>query len=107
MSPSTETLEREVAMSQITVLARASCHPGREDEMEHALRTNAEASRHEPGCIAYAVLRGENSAFATVEHWRSQADFDQHMTTPHVQTLFAALGPLLATAPEITPFREV
>jgi quinol monooxygenase YgiN len=45
--------------------------------------------------------------FMTVQRWRTRADADQHMTTPHVQTLLAAIGPLLAAPPEITVMREV
>jgi quinol monooxygenase YgiN len=94
-------------MSEITVIARAKVQPGREDEMERALRTNAETSRGEAGCVSYTVLRGDDGAFMTVERWRTQADADQHMATPHVQTLFATITPLLASPPEIKSFREV
>ncbi|MEO8383014.1 MAG: putative quinol monooxygenase [Acidobacteriota bacterium] len=94
-------------MSEITVVARAKVKPGLEDEMERALRENAEASRCEGGCLAYSVLRGDDGAFMTVERWRTRADVDQHMAAPHVQTLFAAIGPLLEGAPEITMYKEI
>jgi quinol monooxygenase YgiN len=94
-------------MSEITVVARAKVQPGREEEVASALRTNAEASRRESGCVSYTVLRGEDGSLMTLERWRTRADLDQHMTTPHVQTLFATIGPLLASAPEITVFHEV
>jgi len=94
-------------MSEITVVARAKAKPGTEEELERALRVNAEASRNEGGCVSYSVLRGDDGVFMTVERWRTRADADQHMTTPHVQALFAAIGPLLAAPPEITAMREV
>ena len=94
-------------MSEITVVARAKARPGTEEEMERALRENAEASRCEGGCVSYSVLRGDDGVFMTVERWRTRADADQHMTTPHVQQLFAAITPFLDGAPEITVFREV
>jgi quinol monooxygenase YgiN len=94
-------------MSEVTVVARAKFRPGTEEEAERALRANAESSRSEGGCISYSVLRGDDGVFMTVERWRTRADADQHMTTPHVQQLFAAITPLLAGPPEITTFREV
>lgn len=94
-------------MSEVTIIARAKVQPGREDEVERALRENAAASRDESGCVSYSVLRGDDGAFMTIERWRSKADADQHMTTPHVQTLLQTIGPMLAAAPEISVFREV
>ncbi|HEX2062532.1 MAG TPA: putative quinol monooxygenase, partial [Thermoanaerobaculia bacterium] len=78
-----------------------------EDAVERALLENAAASRREEGCISYSVLRGDDGTFMTVERWRSRADADQHMTTPHVQTLLGTIGPLLAAAPQISVLREL
>lgn len=94
-------------MSEITVIAHAKAKPGAEDEIERALRENAEESRKEGGCASYIVLRGDDGTFMTVERWRTRSDFDQHMTSPHVQKLFGAIGGLLAGAPEISVLREV
>lgn len=94
-------------MSEITVVARARIRPGHEEEAERALRANAEASRCEGGCVSYSVLRGDDGVFMTVERWRTRADADQHMTTPHVQALLGTIGPWLAEPPEITVMREV
>lgn len=96
-------------MSELTVIARARAQAGREAEMEAALRTNAEASRGEAGCLSYSVLRGaeDPQLFMTVERWRSKADADQHMGTPHVQSLFATITPMLASQPEIVAYVEV
>jgi len=94
-------------MSEITVIARAKVKPGNEPAMEAALRTNAETSRCEAGCVSYSILRGDDGTFMTVERWKSQEDADSHMTTPHVQTLLQTIGPLLAAPPEISVMREV
>lgn len=94
-------------MSEVTVIARARAKPGHEEELEAALRTNAEASRCEAGCVSYSVLRGDDGTFMTVERWSTRADADSHLTTPHVQTLVATVGPLLDGAPEISVMREV
>ncbi len=94
-------------MSEVVVIARARAQRGREEEMERALRSNAEASRCEGGCLSYSVLRGDDGVFMAVERWQSRGDFDQHMAAPHVAELFAAIGPLLDGAPEIQVMREV
>ena len=94
-------------MSEVTIIARARVKPGMEEEMERALRTNAETSRCEAGCVSYSILRGDDGTFMTVERWATRADADSHMTTPHVQTLFETITPLLDGAPEISVMREV
>ena len=93
-------------MSEIVVIASAKAQTGREDEIAQALRTNADASRREAGCISYGVLRGDHGVFMTVERWRSRADFESHMATPHVQTLLHTITPMLAAAPEIQILEE-
>lgn len=94
-------------MSEVTIIARAKVKPGREEDMERALRENAQTSRCEEGCVAYSVLRGDDGTFMTVERWATRVAADTHLTTPHVQKLFEAIGPLLDGAPEISVMREV
>ena len=92
---------------EITVIAHAKARAGHEEEIERALRENAEASRGENGCVSYSVLRGDDGSFMTVERWRTRADADQHMSTPHVQRLLGTIVPLLDGPPQITVYREV
>ena len=94
-------------MSEVVVIARARAQPGREEEMAQALRTNAEASRREDGCISYSVLRGDEGVFMTVERWASRGHVDTHMATPNVQTLLRTITPLLAGPPDIQVMEEV
>ena len=94
-------------MSELVVIAHAKAQPGREEEIERALRENAAASRKEAGCGSYAVLRGDDGTFMTVERWRSHQDFDAHMTTAHVQLLLQTIVPMLSGPPEIKVLREV
>jgi len=95
-------------MADLIVIARARVQPGRESELEAALQTVAAASRTEAGCVVYSVLRGtqERDLYMTHERWRSEADFAQHMATPHVQTLLQTIGPMLAAPPEILQLSE-
>jgi quinol monooxygenase YgiN len=94
-------------MSEVVVIARAKAQPGHEDAIERALRTNADASREEAGCISYAVLRGDDGNFMTFERWSERADVDRHMTSAHVQLLLQTIVPLLDGPPVIQVMREV
>ncbi|HET7434774.1 MAG TPA: putative quinol monooxygenase [Thermoanaerobaculia bacterium] len=93
----------------ITVIARGRALPGKEQDMEKALVDNAIESRKEAACVDYQVIHSldDPAVFGTVERWRSKEDLDRHMQTPHVQRLFAALGPVLAEPPQIGAFEEV
>lgn len=94
-------------MSEVVVIARARVQPGREDEMLHALQSNAEVSRKEDGCVSYNVLRGDGGLFMTIERWRSTADVERHMSSSHVQSLLGSIAPLLAEPPAIETVVEV
>jgi quinol monooxygenase YgiN len=94
-------------MGAITIIARARVQPGREEDMQQALETNAAASRNEDGCVSYTVLRGENGLFMTIERWTSVPAADAHMKSANVQALFATIPPWLAEAPVIERLREV
>jgi quinol monooxygenase YgiN len=42
-----------------------------------------------------------------MESWRSQADLDAHLQTPHVQQALSVAGDHLAQTPAIHPLRHV
>lgn len=90
------------------VLARITVKTEAAEAAGKVLAELAAQSRKEAGCMQYEVYFQEQAPhiFQTVEHWRSKADADIHMTTPHVGAAFAAAGPLLAGAPEIVFWRR-
>ncbi len=58
----------------------------RADEAEGMLRELAVASRAEPGCAGYEVMRGsgaDRSAFVLFEAWRDQTAIDTHQAAEH------------------------
>lgn len=61
----------------------------RADEAERIFRELREASRGEPGCIAYDVARGrdERSTFVLHEVWRDQAALEAHYAAEHFTRL--------------------
>jgi quinol monooxygenase YgiN len=91
------------------VLARITVKTEAAEAAGKILAELAAHSRKEPGCVQYEVYCQEQAPhiLQTVEHWRTKADADIHMTTPHVGAAFAAAGPLLAGAPEIVAYTRL
>lgn len=96
-------------MSEITVIARATAKPGKEDALLAALRAAVAPTHGEPGCLKYIVHRSlENpAAVAVVERWTSKAALDAHLQTAHIKTLFSQVPALAAGLPEITVYESV
>ena len=91
---------------ELTVIARAKAKPGREADLERALRAMVGPSHDEQGCVRYTVHRsvGDRSNFATVERWTSKEAIDRHFAAPHTQALMARIPELLAEPPDISIF---
>lgn len=71
----------------ITQLARYEMLKGKELEACRAFQTMAEAVKaNEPGCLMYAVTRGQVNAqeMYIYEVYQDQAAFDAHRKTPHL-----------------------
>jgi len=91
-------------MNGLTVMARAKAKPGREAEVEQAMRAVVVPTHQESGCLRYAVHRSliDPSIFVTVEHWTSKEAVDLHFATAHVQALLKKVPELLIEPPDIT-----
>ena len=91
-------------MNGLTVMARAKAKPGREAELEQAMRAVVTPTHQEAGCLRYTVHRSviDPSEFATIERWISKEAVDQHFATPHVQALLKKVPDLLMQPPDIT-----
>ncbi|WP_395690425.1 putative quinol monooxygenase [Nocardioides sp.] len=93
----------------LRVVATIPTDPARAADAGAALAALAAASREEEGCFAYDVYESTSApgTFVTVEAWRSQADMDAHMATPHLAEAFTVLGPLVAGDIALHPLRAV
>lgn len=96
-------------MSDVVVVARSRAKPGREGELEAALRACVTPTHAEAGCLRYALQRGvdDPSSFALVETWTSRAALEAHLRTAHVAVLFKALPDLVAEAPTVTVYEPL
>jgi quinol monooxygenase YgiN len=74
---------------------------GKADDLIAAFAPCIEATREEPGNLGYQLVRdaGDPNHFVMIEHWRSQADLDEHMQKPYLADLMKASGALIAGAP--------
>jgi quinol monooxygenase YgiN len=93
-------------MPEVTVIARAKAKTGKERELEQELRAVVSPTHEETGCLRYALHRSmeDPASFMVIERWTSKQALDQHLSTPHVQTLFKKVPSLVAAPPEISVF---
>lgn len=93
-------------VNQITVTAHSQARPGKEKELEAALRAVVAPTHAEVGCLRYAIHRGADdpSKFLVVERWASPEALAAHLKTPHIQELFSKAANLLIAPPEILSF---
>ena len=91
------------------VLARITVRPEAAPAARKLLQELAQHSRQEAGCVAYEVFCQQQAphVFQTVEQWKTSADAEAHMQTPHVGAAFAGAGPLLAAPPEILVYDKL
>lgn len=91
------------------ILARITVKPDAADTVRGLMSELMAKSRHDAGCESYEVYQRVDAphVFQTVETWRSAADADAHMTTPHVGAAIAAAGPLFAAPPEIVAWTKL
>ncbi len=96
-------------MADLQVVAVLVAKPGSEDLVGEALRGLVEPTRAEAGCTSYHLFESvvDKATFITIETWKSQADLDAHMQTPHIAAALGAAGDHLAQAPAIHPLSPV
>jgi quinol monooxygenase YgiN len=85
-------------MSELQVIARYTISAGKQDEVLKLLPTLAEASRSEPGNIAFVAYRqlDDNRKIVLLERYTSRDAFAAHRETPHFKDLvLKRLIPLL------------
>jgi quinol monooxygenase YgiN len=94
--------------SELHVMAVIRARPEHLPSVSRALSTLAQQSRHEAGCLRYDVFaRDGEPVLVTQETWADAASVAAHMAGPHVAAAFAAVGTLLAGAPEIHHYKQL
>lgn len=93
----------------IVVVAEVKAKPGKEEALRAKLLGLIEPTRTEEGCIQYNLHEAAEEAgrFLFYEIWRSKLDLDQHLGTPYLQDLFAAIPDLVEGQPRIAIYRRI
>lgn len=88
----------------LTVVAIFRARPGREPDLDAALRAMLLPTRKEDGCLKYDLHQGvdEPGLFYFHETWASAEHHRTHLDTPHVQQLLTITPPML-----LDPIREL
>lgn len=91
------------------ILARITVKPEAADAAKAILTDLVAKSRQDAGCVSYELYQQTEAphVFQTVEQWKTKADADAHMTTPHVGAAIAAAGPMFAASPEILAYDKL
>lgn len=92
-----------MADKQVTIIARITAKPGKEDQLKNVLLSLIEPTRSEAGCINYNFHQDcDNAAvFMFYENWTSKQALDEHLQTPHLQGLIAKADELFAEPLEV------
>jgi len=82
---------------EIFIFARAHALPGREAEVERAIRQVLPETRKEPGCLGAHAYRSvkDASLFYVHSRWRDEVAFDLHTRLSHTVRFVETLEPLL------------
>ncbi len=77
-------------MSSLKIVATLTAKASHAQALDTAIRTLADASRKEPGCLSYLICKDIANPLKTViiEEWKDQAAIDTHNASLH----FAAFG---------------
>ena len=92
--------------SDLIVIASAKAKPGKEADLERALREVAGPTRAQPGCVGFSLFRQKGAASTIVgfERWASSSAHEAHLKGAHVQRLMARMADILAEPPAIVSY---
>lgn len=83
----------------LTVVARYKTRPGAGDEVAAVLSRHVAATRREPGCLGFTVLRAleDRERFVLYERYEDEEAFRAHRSSPHFAELVEnTIVPLLS-----------
>lgn len=83
----------------LTIVAQLKAKPGKEKELQQALQALIEPTRREQGNMNYDMLvsNEDPGVFIFYENWRTKAEWDRHMKSPHLVAFAKRQGELAAS----------
>ena len=88
-------MERGIA--ELFIFARFHARPGKEIDVESALRKVITPTREEPGCLNIHAFRSVKDArlFYIHSRWVNERAFDHHVEEPHTVQFVEEVQPLI------------
>jgi len=95
--------------NSLRVVARIKANPEKIAEVRALLCGLIEPTRKESGCISYELLQNtkDPTDFTFVEEWESDAAFESHAASDHIEAIGPKLRPFVAKAPDIRTYLVV
>jgi quinol monooxygenase YgiN len=90
-------------MSYCTLIGTVVATDETREELRRILSDMVAPTRAEPGCVNYDfhVDAEDPNVFVFYENWKSRADLDAHLKTPHLAPLVGRLDQLLTRPVEM------
>ena len=87
----------------VYVVAHFTARSGDAERASAVFRAHAAASRCDVGNRSFTVVRDRTAPaqFTTLEVWRDETAMKAHQATAHYKAFHDAIGPLLATPPDV------
>jgi quinol monooxygenase YgiN len=85
-------------VAQLVVVATAKALPGKEADLEQALRDVGGPTREQPGCLQWELFRSaqDPATMTAIEWWASEVDHERHLQGDHVKTLLTRFDGILS-----------
>lgn len=95
--------------ANVYTIAVLPAKEGRIDDLLTTLRSLADATRQEHGCIEYGFYQDSErpNTVISFERWVDMAAEDSHWETPHLKNAMTAMGEILETEPQIFKTKHV
>jgi len=95
--------------ASVHVVARYLARAGQEDALKSVLNAAIPPTRRELGCYRYDLLvnAGEPRDFCFIERWDNDRALEEHLETPHAQSMRRQIEGLVESPPDIRRYRLV
>ena len=93
----------------LTIIARVRAKPGQQARLRQVLLALVPPTRAEAGCINYDLHQSveDPTLFVFQENWATEADFEAHARSPHVEASRKIVPELTEGRVEITKWKRV
>jgi len=94
---------------ELHIIARFHARPGKEAEVEAAIREVGAPTGAEADCVSYELLRStrDGALFFIHSRWTDEAAFERHAALPHTVRFLATVQPLIDHPLDVTRSQQI